>query len=138
VNTPSQLLCFDGPVQWVPGPGAAGLTLLGNLVEADGSSTAAQLSLSGVAPLQTPTMAADVSVEALAAQELLLRSGGREWRVRCTTWQLHRDFGATFFKAVPPRPTPWTRRFGWRVLLGIAGTAPGRWLLSHRGPPGHS
>jgi hypothetical protein len=124
-------------VQWVPGPGPAGLTLLGNLVEPDGSFTAAQLSLSGIVPLQTPTIVHDVTVEALAEQELLLRSGAQEWRVRCTTWQLHRDFGSIFFKAVPPRQTPWSRQLAWRALLGIAGTAVGRWFLSRRGPAGH-
>ena len=62
----------------------------------------------------------------------VLRSGAREWRVRCNTWQLHRDVGAAFYRAVPPRPTPWSRRLPWRVLLGIAATAPGRWLLAKR------
>jgi hypothetical protein len=133
----SQLLRFDGPVQWVSGPGPAGLTLLGKIAEADGSSTAAQLSLSGLEPLQAPAMLNDVTVEALAAQDLLVRSGAQEWLVRCTTWQLHRDFRSIFFKAVPPRQTPWNRRLGWRVLLGIAATAPGRWLLSRRGTRGH-
>jgi hypothetical protein len=37
-----------------------------------------------------------------------------------------------FYGAIPPRPTPWGRRLGWRVLLGMAGTAPGRWLLSRQ------
>ncbi len=128
---------FNGSVTSVSGPGRAGATLLGNIVEPDGSVTAAELSLSEPGALELPEALRDLTVEALTAQELLLRSGAQEWRARCTTWQLHRDFSSAFFKAVPPRQTPWKRRLGWRVLLGIAGTAPGRWLLSRRGPPGH-
>lgn len=116
----------------MPGPGPTGITLLGALAEPAGGSTAAQLSLSGVATPDLPAVLNDMTVEALAVQDVLLRSGAREWRVRCTTWQLHRDVGATFYAAIPPRATPWSRRLTWRVLLGMAATVPGRWLLARR------
>ena len=114
------------------GPGRAGITLLGKIVEADGASTAAQLSLSAPEPVEFPSTLNDLTVSALSAHDILLRSGTREWRVRCNTWQLHRDVGARFYAAIPPRKTPWSRRLTWRVLLGIAGTTPGRWLLARR------
>jgi hypothetical protein len=125
-----QIVCFEGPVSWVTGPGAAGITLLGRIKES--GSTPAQLSLLGTAGVKLPAILDDVTVEAQSAPGILLRSGSREWCIACRTWQLHRDVGVRFYAAIPPRPTPWTRRLTWRVLLGTAATAPGRWLLSRR------
>jgi hypothetical protein len=119
-------------MHWVAGPGALGITLLGRIKEADGSSTPAQLSLICREHPQLPADLADVSVEMSSASEALLRSGSGSWRIPCRTWQLHRDLGAVFYAAIPPRPTPWIRRLTWRLLLGFAGTAPGQWLLSRR------
>ncbi len=121
---------FEGPVSWVPGPGAAGITLLGRIGES--GSTPAQLSLIGTAGVNLPATLDAVTVEAQATPGIVLRSGSREWRIACRTWQLHRDVGVRFYAAVPPRPTPWNRRLTWRLLLGAAATAPGRWLLSRR------
>jgi hypothetical protein len=118
-------------MQWVTGPGPLGITLLGRIEEADGSSTPAQLSLICRETPRLPASLADVTVEALGA-EVLLRSGTESRRIACRTWQLHRDVGAMFYAAIPPRQTPWIRRFTWRLLLGMAATAPGQWLLSRR------
>jgi hypothetical protein len=123
---------FEGPVRWVSGPGPAGVTLLGRLAQTDGEAIAAQLSLICSEPPQLPAAMADVTVEALTAPDVVLHSGAQVWPLRCSTWQLHRDVGAMFEAAIPPRPTPWKRRLGWRVLLAVAATAPGRWLLSRR------
>ncbi|HEV2703893.1 MAG TPA: hypothetical protein VGV09_19870, partial [Steroidobacteraceae bacterium] len=121
---------FQGPVRWIAGPGPAGITLLGLLCQADGESSAAQLSLMCSERPALPSTLTEVSVEALAVPDVVLRSGAQVWRLRCNTWQLHHDVGATFYAAVPPRSTPWTRRLGWGLLLAIADTAAGRWLLS--------
>jgi hypothetical protein len=125
-------LRFAGQVKVAPGPGRGGLTLLGQLAEADGTSTAAQLSLVSKSDPALPNELNDVTFEALMASQIVLRSGARAWRIDCVTWQLHRDVGAMFYAAVPPRVTPWTRRVTWRVLLATAATAPGRWLLARR------
>ena len=130
MNVPPQILRFKGPVQWLAGPGPAGITLLGQIVEPDGSTTAAQLSLSCRERPQLPPTLDQVTFEALMAQEMLLRSGAGEWRLAGNSYQLHRDVGAMFYAAIPPRPTPWSRRLTWRVLLGIAAVTPGRWLLA--------
>jgi hypothetical protein len=127
LNAVSPSYRFEGAVQWVPGPGPAGITLLGKI-----GSVPAQLSLLGSPTVQLPDTLRDVVVETQAAPQLLLRAGGQEWRIHCRTWQLHRDVGATFYAAVPPRPTPWIRRLAWRLMLGLAATSPGRWLLSRR------
>ena len=130
LNAPSPIVRFAGPVTWVPGPGTAGITLLGRIDEA--RSTAAQLSLIGTQAVTLPVTLMDVTVENSSPVAVLLRSGSREWRIACRTWQLHRDVGVAFYAAIPPRPTPWIRRFTWRVLLGVAATAPGRWLLAKK------
>jgi hypothetical protein len=130
---PPKILRFVGPVKCVAGPGRTGFTLVGKIVEAAGPSTAAQLSLNGLGPAPLPPTLDDVTFEALTAQDMLLRSGAREWPVRGSAWQLHRDVGTMFYAAIPPRRTPWTRRLAWRVLLGIAAIGPGRWLLARRG-----
>jgi hypothetical protein len=130
LNAPSPIVRFEGPVMWVPGPGAAGITLLGRI--RDSRSTPAQLSLIGTQAVALPADLADVAVESSSPDAVLLRSGGREWRIACRTWQLHRDVGVAFYAAIPPRPTPWIRRFTWRVLLGVAATGPGRWLLAKK------
>ena len=130
LNAPSPIVRFAGPVTWVPGPGTAGITLLGRIDEP--RSTAAQLSLIGTQAVTLPATLLDVTVESSSPVAVLLRSGSRKWRIACRTWQLHRDVGVAFYAAIPPRPTPWIRRFTWRVLLGVAATAPGRWLLAKK------
>jgi hypothetical protein len=137
LNLQPKTLRFTGPVRSVPGPGRGGLTLLGQLAEADGTSTPAQLSLIGEPPQPLPAVLNDLTFEALPTPQIVLRSGGREWHIDCATWQLHRDAGASFYAAIPPRLAPWTRRLAWRVLLGTAATAPGRWLLVRRSRAKH-
>ena len=137
MNATPQILRFKGPLRQVAGPGPAGITLLGELVESDGRLTPAQLSLLGPEPGGLPAQLTDVTVDMTAAPVIVLRCespqwGAQQWRVGCRTWQLHREVGATFYAAVPPRPTPWIRRLTWRVLFGIAATAAGRWWLSRR------
>jgi hypothetical protein len=122
---------FEGPVKWEPGPGAAGVTLRGLLV-ASGTRTPAQLSLMCSERPALPAMLMEVIVEMATASEVVLRSGAQAWHLRCSTVQLHLDVGAAFYTAIPPRATPLTRRLGWRVLLTLANTSAGRWLLSRR------
>ena len=82
-------------------------------------------------------MLEDVSLERLNCAADFCCAAAREWRIACTTWQLHRDAGAVFYAAIPPRVAPWTRRLAWRVLLGTAATAPGQWLLARRNRAKH-
>jgi hypothetical protein len=134
LNAPLQTLRFVGPVRWEAGPGPAWVTLVGRLApeSAAAQATPAQLSLLCAQRPQLPAELLDLTVQWLAPPAVVLRAGSREWPLACATWQLHHDVGARFYAAIPPRPTPWARRLGWRVLLGIAGTGAGRWLLSRR------
>ena len=137
MSVQTKILRFVGSVRWVPGPARGGITLLGQLAEADGTASAAQLSLICEQLPELPAVLNDVTFEALATPQIVLRSGPREWRIGCVTWQLHRDAGAAFYAAIPPRVAPWTRRLAWRVLLGTAATAPGQWLLARRSRARH-
>jgi hypothetical protein len=137
LNVSTEILRFAGPVKSVPGPGLGGITLLGQLAEADGTLTPAQLSLIGQPRPELPAALNDVTFEALATPQIVLRSDTHEWRIPCITWQLHRDAGRAFYAAIPPRVAPWTRRLAWRVLLGTAATAPGQWLLARRNRAKH-
>lgn len=130
MTPPTQIVRFDGPVSWVPGPGPTGITLLGRT--RGPAATPAQLSLIATTAVGLPATLQDVIVEAPGPTEVLLRSGAHDWRIACRTWQLHRDAGVAFYAAIAPRPTPWKRRLTWRILLGIAATPPGHWLLSRR------
>ncbi len=127
---PSPVIRFSGPVRWVAGPGPAGITLLGTISDPGGGSSAAQLSLHGIEPVPLPDTLSDVTFQALAAQDVLLRSGAQQWPLHCRTWQLHLDVGPMFYAAVPPRPTPLSRRLAWRLMLGIVAFGAGRWLLT--------
>jgi len=42
---------------------------------------------------------------------------------------IHREVAGAFYKALPPRPVPLRKRLFWRVMLGLAATSAGRWLL---------
>jgi hypothetical protein len=132
MSAPENTLRFAGPVTWVAGPGRGGITLLGQLLESDGTVTPAQLSLVCPQLQPLPEVLNDLTFEALPAQQMVLRSGTRSWQAPCVTWQLHRDAGCAFYAAIRPRRAPWTRRLAWRALLGIAATAPGQWLLARR------
>lgn len=132
MNAPPRIVQFRGLVRWEAGPGTAGFTLIGNIVEPQGGLTPAQLSLAGLQPPQLPPTLGDPTLEPRAEQVWVLRCDAREWTVR-GTWQLHRDVAAAFFAAVPPRATPWARRLGWGVLLAVATLRPGRWLLARLG-----
>jgi hypothetical protein len=139
LNAPPQILRFEGAVKCLPGPCPAGITLVGEIlapfadpVAGPGVLAPAQLSLICRETVTLPATLHKVSVEMLTSADIVLRAGGREWHIACQTWQLHRDVGAMFYTAIPPRPTPWARRLTWRVLLGVAATSPGRWLLLRR------
>ena len=46
--------------------------------------------------------------------------------------RLHRDVREPFYRAVPPRPTPWRRRVLWRVMMAFAATPLAGFMLRRR------
>ena len=73
MNALPQILRFKGPLRQVAGPGPAGITLVGELVESDGRFTPAQLSLLGHEPMDLPSRLTDVTVDMAAAPVIVLR-----------------------------------------------------------------
>jgi hypothetical protein len=59
-----------------------------------------------------------------------LSAGERTWHVPASAVFLHRDVGAAFYRAVPPRRVPWRKRLIWRALLALLATPLGRWWLA--------
>lgn len=81
-----------------------------------------------------PEYLAAATVHALDDGHYRITSGSRDWVVGTTSFHVHRDIGAAFYRAIPPRIAPLQKRLFWRIVLALAGTGAGkRLLLSLRG-----
>jgi len=107
--------------------GPVGLTLVG--WTSDHPDERVSLGFSGRAPEGLPEVLEDPIVDRLDEKRYRISSAPREWVVEATAIHLHREMAATFYRAIPPRPAPWSRRLLWRILLGLAATAWGKKLL---------
>ena len=70
---------------------------------------------------------------------ILTAAGDGRYRIASESWELvveatslhvHRDVGTVFYRAVPPRPVPFTKRLFWLAVLWLAGTRTGKRALS--------
>ena len=113
-----------------------GLTLIGTSA---GSATHAgeptQLAFSGAAPAALPAELRDVAVSQPDGGQYRLdgtNAGGErgEWLLVARAAHLHHDVGAAFYRALPPRPVPWSRRLLWALLLRLAASRAGLSLLA--------
>jgi hypothetical protein len=121
------LIAFAGTVSCTPRTGAPGLTLAG--VSARHPQQPVQLAFSSPAPAGLPAALEDVVVEALPLGGYRVTSGARSWSLGPGAVHLHRDVGAAFYRALPPRPAPWRRRLLWGTALRLAGNRAGLALL---------
>jgi hypothetical protein len=127
--TASLLAVFRGPVSCRRSRNA--LTLTGAAAEPAGGVLIVTL-VTAAAP-DLPDSLAAVSILALGGEHYRIASGARDWIVTATTSHIHRDIGAAFYRAVPPRAAPLGKRIFWRIVLALAGTRAGkRFLLSLR------
>jgi hypothetical protein len=69
------------------------------------------------------------TIRALDAQHYRITAGAQDWVVMATAAHVHRDIGDTFYRAIPPRAVPLTKRLFWRIVLALAGTRVGKRLL---------
>jgi hypothetical protein len=108
------------------GEGPLGLILVGRTK--DRPDEAVQMAFACPAPIDLPEALEDVSVERLGPRQYRLTSGDRSWTLEGVA-HIHREVAGAFYKALPPRPVPLRKRLFWRVMLGLAATGVGRWLL---------
>jgi len=121
------LIAFAGAVSCAPRSAAPGLTLTG--VSASHPQQPVQLAFSAAAPAGLPATLEEVVVEALPGGGYRVASGARSWSLGPGAVHLHRDVGAAFYRALPPRAAPWRRRLLWGVALRFAGNRAGLALL---------
>ena len=107
--------------------GPLGLTLVG--WTSDHPDERVSLAFSGRSPEGLPEVLEDAIVHRLDERRYRISSPPREWIVEASAIHLHRDMAATFYRAIPPRAAPWSRRLLWRILLALAATAWGKKLL---------
>ena len=121
------LISFAGTVSCIARAGAPGLTLAG--VSARAAQQPVQLAFSAPAPAALPSALENVVVEALPGGGHRVASGARSWSLGPGAVHLHRDVGAAFYRALPPRAAPWSRRLLWASALRLAGNRLGLALL---------
>jgi hypothetical protein len=107
--------------------GPLGLTLVG--WTSDHPDERVSLAFSGRPPEALPEVLEDPIVDRLDERRYRISSPPREWIVEATAIHLHREMAATFYRAIPPRAAPWSRRLLWRILLALAASAWGKKLL---------
>jgi hypothetical protein len=107
--------------------GPLGLTLIG--WTSDHPDERVSVAFSGRAPEALPDVLEDPIVDRLDERRYRISSPPREWIVEATAIHLHREMAVTFYRAIPPRAAPWSRRLLWRILLALAATSWGKKLL---------
>jgi hypothetical protein len=84
------------------------------------------------APGELPATLQDPIVERLGDGRYRIACASGEWLLPPGPAHLYRDVAARFYRAIPPRPAPWTKRAFWRVVLVLAASRAGlatlRWL----------
>jgi hypothetical protein len=115
--------------------GPLGLTLIG--WTADRPDERASVAFSGRAPGNLPEVLEDPTVYRIDERRYRIASTSREWIVEAAAVHVHREIAASFYRAIPPRTAPWSKRLLFRLLLALAATSWGkRLLLALRGQTG--
>ena len=120
---PEMLAAFRGPVTCTRTAGVPGLTLSGCSAHTPGEQTA--LAFSAATMPELPATLHDVVVEHLGGGRYRISSAPREWAISATATHLHREIAAPFYRAIPPRPAPASKRLFWRVVLALAASRTG-------------
>jgi hypothetical protein len=112
------------------GCGPLGLILSGHT--AHHPQELVHLSFAGAAPEDLPQTLDNAAVARVCEERYCITSGARSWTVTARAAHLHREVAREFYQAVPSQPIRWTQRLFWRIVLALAGTSAGRWLLGAR------
>jgi len=124
---PERLATFCGVLHCRRARTVPGLTLSGSTAEAPDEPTALAFSTTG--PADLPDTLQVAVVDHLGGARYRIGAGGREWLIESPAVHLHREIAAQFYRAIPPRPAPWTKRAFWRVVLALATSRAGLALL---------
>lgn len=122
---PAPLAVFRGPVACRRTGDI--LTLSG--AAADSPDDGLIVTFIGQAMPEVPGSVSGVSIRAVDQRHYLIASESQELLIEAAAFHLHRDIGSAFYRAVPPRPAPLTKRIFWRVVLALAGSRAGKRLL---------
>jgi hypothetical protein len=122
-----RLASFAGEVSCSRGAAPLGLTLTGLTRAHPGEPTTVSFATTEI--LALPPTLADAEVERVAPAQYRIRAGGREWLLAARVAEVHRDAGAPFYRALPPRPVPAGKRLFWRLVLALAASRAGLALL---------
>jgi len=120
---PETLAAFRGTVRCECSTHTRALTLRGMSAESPEEETA--LTFSAAAPAACPETLENAVVERVAGTHYRISSGTREWAVEARAVHLHREIATRFYRAIPPRPAPWSKRLFWRVVLVLAASRTG-------------
>lgn len=121
---------FRGPVSCRREPfGPPAITLTGRTAQYPDETLAATLTLAGAAPADLPETLADARILRSAAGDYGIGAGTRDWPLAARGLHLHRDVGAAFYRALPPRPAPRLRRWYLTAVLRLVASRAGLKLL---------
>jgi hypothetical protein len=127
-SEPLRVVAFRGGVSCRrDSSGPLGLTLIG--WTADHPEERISVAFSGRAPETLPEVLEDPTVYRIDDRRYRIASTPREWLIEATAVHVHRELAAAFYRAIPPRAAPWTKRFFWRVVLALAASSCGKRLL---------
>jgi hypothetical protein len=71
-----------------------------------------------------------VILTAAGERRYRISSGSGDLIVEATSLHVHRDIGKVFYRAVPPRKVPFTKRLFWLLVLKLAGSRTGKQVLA--------
>jgi hypothetical protein len=107
--------------------GPLGLTLIGRT--ADHPDERASVAFSGNAPENLPEVLEEPTVYRIDARHFRISSAPRNWIVEATAVHVHREIATSFYRAIPPRIPPWSKRLFFRVVLAMMSSSWGKRLL---------
>jgi hypothetical protein len=124
---PERLAIFRGRVECHRQDSVPGLTLSGTTTGP--CAEPAALAFNAAAPADLPATLEDAEVEHLGGSEYRIATPGRSWTISARAVHLHSEIAAQFYRAIPPRPAPRSKRVFWRMVLGLAASRAGLALL---------
>jgi hypothetical protein len=87
------------------------------------------LCFAGTAPPDLPRSLDGAAVAQVGEESYCITSDASSWTLSARAAHLHREVTREFYAAVPGEPVRWTQRLFWRIVLTLAATSAGRWLL---------